>query len=699
MKIEIAEHGRMSESGSSLLRLIQNQDIPRLDLLVRESIQNSLDAAVKSAVSVDTDLIVGEFDSRKLSRHLEKIENNLNQRFQNNKYRFIAARDYNTTGLTGPVRYSEVRGNDFGNLLKLVYEISKPQQDEGAGGSWGLGKTVYFRIGIGLVFYYSRISQKGRYVSRLAACLVEDETKRNALIPNTSGVKRGIAWWGKKDGKSTIPIEDDSEIRRVLSVFGITPYSAKETGTTIIIPYVDEKALLKEVYADNEDPKQKPYWASSLTEYLKVSLQRWYAPRFLNTSYGYGPYLAPRVNGERLKVSSMLSTFKCIRELYILAAGKELEDETLIKSGNVDTQIESIDLRGVLNTTSAGMFAYAKFSSSQLHMGPPDNEKTPYQQISNASVPMDGGNNPIIMFTRRPGMIVVYDYDGQWTHKMPHSGPDEYIIGLFIANSNNTLKSITDSRTGGPLTLEEYIRQGERADHSSWTDRNIEGNNPKIVSSIQRNVINKIKKKYTETVVETPEKQNIGLAHALANLLLPSNDFGNSPTPLGPKPPKPDPPKPRPSKKSSLHILGQPTYEADNITVDFEISFIGKPCTLAIQVVTDFKSYEADSWESDEGIGMPFPLEFSSIQIDRIQELPKSKTNPPRKTEIRINAELPNFSSEFISLKLIRSVRFDKASYVDLTSHIDKCLVIGKLRFRSDDPGIKGNLVLKERGS
>ena len=45
MKIEVAEHGRMSESGSSLLRLIQNQDMPLLDLFFRESVQNSLDAA------------------------------------------------------------------------------------------------------------------------------------------------------------------------------------------------------------------------------------------------------------------------------------------------------------------------------------------------------------------------------------------------------------------------------------------------------------------------------------------------------------------------------------------------------------------------------------------------------------------------------------------------------------------------------
>ena len=44
MRIEIAEHVRMSESGSSLLRLIQNNETCRLDLLVREAVQNSLDA-------------------------------------------------------------------------------------------------------------------------------------------------------------------------------------------------------------------------------------------------------------------------------------------------------------------------------------------------------------------------------------------------------------------------------------------------------------------------------------------------------------------------------------------------------------------------------------------------------------------------------------------------------------------------------
>ena len=59
MEIEIAEHGRMTESGSSLLRLIQNNNIPLLDLLVRESVQNSLDAAKEKAKSVNVEFVTG----------------------------------------------------------------------------------------------------------------------------------------------------------------------------------------------------------------------------------------------------------------------------------------------------------------------------------------------------------------------------------------------------------------------------------------------------------------------------------------------------------------------------------------------------------------------------------------------------------------------------------------------------------------
>ena len=133
MKIEIAEHGRMTESGSSLLRLIQNQSMPLLDLLVREAVQNSLDATNKSDPFVAVDISVKDFRAKDLNKHFDSIHHTLNSRFPSAQpYKSIVVRDSNTFGLTGPVRYKDVVDNRFGNLLKLVYEICKPQQDEGA---------------------------------------------------------------------------------------------------------------------------------------------------------------------------------------------------------------------------------------------------------------------------------------------------------------------------------------------------------------------------------------------------------------------------------------------------------------------------------------------------------------------------------------------------------------------------------------
>ena len=81
MKIEIAEPGRMAQTGSSLLKLIQNNDMPVLDLLVRESVQNSLDARKDNTKYVNVEYQTGSFRSVSLANELEGITNALNSRF------------------------------------------------------------------------------------------------------------------------------------------------------------------------------------------------------------------------------------------------------------------------------------------------------------------------------------------------------------------------------------------------------------------------------------------------------------------------------------------------------------------------------------------------------------------------------------------------------------------------------------------
>ena len=102
MDIEIAEMERMAQTGSSLLRSMQNNHTPALDLLVRESIQNSLDAARSESHPVKFDLSVHRFENNKIAKRFSGITEKLISRYSHIG-ESIVIRDSNTTGLTGPI--------------------------------------------------------------------------------------------------------------------------------------------------------------------------------------------------------------------------------------------------------------------------------------------------------------------------------------------------------------------------------------------------------------------------------------------------------------------------------------------------------------------------------------------------------------------------------------------------------------------
>jgi hypothetical protein len=61
--------------------------------------------------------------------------------------------------------------------------LGKNQEADGAGGSWGLGKTSFFRLGIGIVIYYTRVEIENGYEERLIASLIESPKQKNRLLP------------------------------------------------------------------------------------------------------------------------------------------------------------------------------------------------------------------------------------------------------------------------------------------------------------------------------------------------------------------------------------------------------------------------------------------------------------------------------------------------------------------------------------
>lgn len=625
MKIEIAEPGRMTQSGSSLLRLIQNNDMPILDLLVRESVQNSLDAAKTDSKYVSVDFIIDKFNSHKLSNCLDGITASLNNKFKNLEYEYIAIRDKNTTGLTGALDYMTVKNNDYGNLLKLVYEISKPRSSEGSGGSWGLGKTIYFRVGIGLVFYYTRIFENGKYKSRLAATLVEDENKVDSLIPKYNNFsKRGIAWWGEYKGENkTQPIVDEDEIKEILNIFNLKPYKGKETGTTIIIPYIDKNKLCK----NNEISMREsdvPYWLYDIKEYIKISLQRWYSPRLNNFNYKYGSYLSAKINGELIQDYDFEPIFEIIQDLYNFANGCN----SFNKVNKENVYLEDINLRNCLEKQLVGKIAFTKVSRELLEMKPPNNKHNPYVYV-NIDIDDLSTEKPIILFTRKPGMIVSYETVGRWTNGITSNNTDEYIIGIFVLNSNNYLTNVDEK-----ISLEEYIRRSELADHTSWTDISINNKNLKIVSKIQSHLVNKISKQFNENSNDIESDISSTLGSFLGSMLLPPENFGK----VASKKSKPKSTKSNISKNSKYEFKlldDKFKYLSNYIEMPFIIKTHKaiKLVELTIGVLLENNSISLEEWKKKLNKNVPFEIEEIKCKISYI----KDKDPEMKKKYLRTN--------------------------------------------------------------
>lgn len=619
MKIEIAEPGRMTQSGSSLLKLIQNNNMPILDLLVRESIQNSLDAKNEIDPYVTVEFFTGEFNKVSLNSELEGITDSLNRKYWKNEYKYIAVRDSNTVGLTGKLHYDEVTDNQYGNLLKLIYEISKPQEAEGAGGSWGLGKTVYFRVGIGLVIYYSRIiNEQGQYESRLAASLVENEMETDSLIPALPGKsKRGIAWWGQNIGENkTKPITDEQYIEKILKIFNMDPYAGDLTGTTIIIPYIDEQMLLENnqiEYKDGEDNSIRPFWRCSIEDYLRIAIQRWYAPRLNNKKYPYGKFLRARINKIGIGLDSMEPAFQIVQALYNRAISEEVCDD-ILKEDGVECKSEEIILRKVLETTKAGTVAYAKIPRKILRTGYPDNKPEPYMYF-NCEIRDKEKNKPILFFTRKPGMIVSYEDVGNWVDGISASNKDEFILAIFVLNSENRL-----TNTNGIYSLEEYVRKSEMADHTSWGDFSMGNNNPRIVSKVQAQVNSKISKEFSVEEEDTTSRLNSGLGKMFGDLLLPPENFGKKPSggsgggQGG-------------NGHTETHknvIFGydpsKTKYFPNGMVVKLTIKSRGKIASTGINLAIDSETgaIKPKDWEEKMGMSMPFAIVSTEIAIKKL---------------------------------------------------------------------------------
>lgn len=608
----------MSQTGSSLLKSLQNNNLPVLDLLIRESIQNSLDAALPTNQyeSVIVDMGIREINVPSLAKHFEGIEDTLYERFTNSHPKSLYICDKNTTGLTGNIDY-RTGLQEAGNIYKLIYGISLPQTKEGAGGSWGLGKTVYFRLGIGLVIYYTRIQNADNtYEERLAATLVENEESQTAILPKDSSWNRGIAWWGQElePGKdSTIPIKDTEEIHNILETLHIEPFRDEETGTIVIIPFINEE--LSQISTE-ETP---PWWEASIETYLKIAVQRWYAPRLDNPRYPYGKWLDFQINGHSLKTEKMEPTFREFQFLYNKAANL-LSKEEKQQLGKDNVHIHDVNLRGIVKPSSSdkpngGMLAFKKYTKKELGMVRPVNALSPFEYINRENI-SDSMNSPIVTYVRKPGMLINYEISSEWCTNI-EVNKDEFLLAIFVPNSFSLLTTKTI-----PI-LEEYLRKSEEADHASWSNIQVDGKSTRLVSSIKNSV-----RKALSSVFKQKEKNQdpygtTMLAKKFGKILLPPRGYGKRFNGSSPSMPTSSGSNTSSKRKDFFTIKNQHYDKDGNLVVSFLLKITQKVNETSIELIVQSENgiINSKDWENEKsGIGTAFPIEIKDICINKIND-------------------------------------------------------------------------------
>lgn len=618
MKVYIPRQEIMAITGSALLKLMMAEHWPKLDLFVRESIQNSLDASTGMKGASDVAFGFGQFHQKSFSCHLEGVTEALNKRFKDDTYNYLFVRDM-AKGLRGPMHFSDKSDSKERDLQKLVYEVAKPQEAQGAGGSWGLGKTVYFRMGIGLVVYYSRIKTDTGFESRMAACLVENENSKDSILNGTSlNAERGLAWWGRpyeymdgsKKMKGTVPITDETEIEQILSVFGLNPYTGNQTGTLILIPYADKEDLLKSNISSSVGSGWKVPWLSSVEKYLEVATRRWYAPRLNNEAYEIiveRPWLRVSVNGRIVTDDNSKDTFGRFRNLYNLAI--------LGKNNQKGIYLHDINLNSTFEDKLAGRIAYGVFSDSDLKMTAPDNKPNPFEYIWNDKDKMgeESDGRIILAFSRGPGMVVSYETSGDWVKGIKCSlEQNEFLLIVFALNSKNRFLN-----PGKYETIEDYFRGSEEADHAAWQDiQSGKNQHPKVLDRIQKHIRKAINDTYKPNK-DGDETKNSVLSSIFGSVLLPPEGFGKKakkaavqPSPGGQR---------IGGKNIRASVFANKIY-FDKEYIQVPVRITGKldnnSSAFLLQVVTDGLSIPLEKWT--ETVGLECPFEFDSTLVSKV---------------------------------------------------------------------------------
>jgi hypothetical protein len=386
----------------------------------------------------------------------------------------LYVRDVGTWGLGGPTDASVTLGDGGTNrYAKFMLNIGDANADTDAGGAFGLGRSVFWRMSsCRTVVVYTRCKMGGTLESRLVGLTISKGFDHG-------GYKyTGRNWWTTTQvGKPATGAEADEWSRRL----GIEPYGDGETGTTavVIAPFCpggtsDLAAAIagsielhlwpKYVTVDERDPKD--------TMSFKVSDD--------------GRPVKVRDRAE-LAGSVLGSYVECFVRHVRLAKEKatRTESESIVKSA-----ILSYEFQKNAHPRSLGRLVTTVTAAAQHAVGVDvsDDEDAPFApQIRQRLSSLDNS----IALMRTPELIVRYE-EVDLT-----DDPAVRVVGVFKSTS----------------MANEFFRRSEDSSHASWSARRAPSGEQVVVRKFHELLRRRISEWYV-TPAPAPKTSESNLATA-----------------------------------------------------------------------------------------------------------------------------------------------------------------------------------------
>ena len=532
-----------------------------------------------------------------------------------------------------------------------------------------------------MVIFYSHIRVVDGYESRLIVSLVEREGSENSILSEIKSNSVGRAWWGRKFGERDDeigPITNEKEINEILDIFNIDPFDEDETGTSIIIPYIDKSKLMEGIFPEHCDISDEIItmctFKDDIVEYTKLAVQKWYAPKLDNKNlkaYSDQKRLVVRVNDDPIRFKDMRPLFQLVQELYTSAlSANKLGKQTYVSekyAGIKCIQIPSAKLVG----EKAGYVATIVVNSSELGSSgsiiPPKAYLRMFNTLSN--------NDPIVLFARAAGIVLDYKVDGDWTKGLiKPEGEDNYLISFFVPDCSIQVKKANWNSGLEKNDFGEYLRRCEKSDHMDWNDESKQT----IVTNIKSQVVKKINNCYKKQDASELAGAASRLSGKLGRRLLPplgygkkrSGGSGGSEGSGG-------------SGKMTNFVLelSQGVYDGNTVSMDFKMSFKNsmKAALIGIFIESEVGYLDAKTWASD--IKTRFPISVTEISNCKTYAVNSDKTEP---FDDKCSPDHSIIQNCFSTIELIYTETKDVLG-IRVTNDITNAIVTGTIILSSSD--------------